>query len=449
MKLSKFGKKSVACIFIAVILAVSAGGGIKAHAYSKVSINNATIADLYLKNSDYNNAVKYYTLAIKESPKNTSLYLNRAAAYIKLNKSNLAMADYKKALAINPKLILDNKKMGDLFYAAKDYNSALYYYKRLKNMAGVSKDVYFELGKVLEKQGKHLNAAEAFTIALSIDKKNPDYYYYKGISMLALLNYNEAIKDFQLAVFYKKDYNDAYLKLADTFYASKDYKSAVENYAICVNNKYDELYCYMKTGYAYKALNSRKEAIDAFTNALSIDQNNFDAYKERGNLYHQIPYYDKSLDDGLKAVEIKDDEEVWQRLSDDYMHLNQLSKAMESINKTISINSKNFEAYRQRGLLNLKLSNTDKAYSDFNTMVSLNGSSTDAYVLRGISLKNLQKYNDSYDDFTTAIKLNPLNAEAYYYRSIVELKLNQRYNADMDLKKAEEIDSSIKVKATL
>lgn len=79
---------------------------------------------LFSKKDDYDKAMDEYNIAISME-KNSIAYAKRAELYVKLNKLNYAMSDYKYLYSINYDYSLDIAKIYDHM---KKRDSALFYY---------------------------------------------------------------------------------------------------------------------------------------------------------------------------------------------------------------------------------------------------------------------------------------------------------------------------------
>ena len=77
------------------------------------------------------------------------------------------------------------------------------------------------------------------------------------------------------------------------------------------------------------------------------------------------------------------------------------------------------------------------AIADFTKAIDLKYN--DAYGLRGEAKYYLQDYKAAIADFTDAITIDQGYAKAYYLRALSEIKLDQKTNGCIDLKKAREL----------
>jgi tetratricopeptide (TPR) repeat protein len=71
----------------------------------------------YARNSNYYEAIKSFTMAVKLDPAYARAYYNRAITYAGLDKMDLAIADYKKAIELKPDYAKAHYNLGRLYLA--------------------------------------------------------------------------------------------------------------------------------------------------------------------------------------------------------------------------------------------------------------------------------------------------------------------------------------------
>ena len=81
-------------------------------------------------------------------------------------------------------------------------------------------------------------------------------------------------------------------------------------------------------------------------------------------------------------------------------------KALEYLNKAISIDSNYADAYYNRGLTWIIRDNYDQAISDFNKAIELNPGYADAYSSRGITWHIKGNYDQAVSDYNDYLKIN-------------------------------------------
>ena len=82
-------------------------------------------------------------------------------------------------------------------------------------------------------------------------------------------------------------------------------------------------------------------------------------------------------------------------------------KALEYLNKAISLVSNYADAYNFRGNAWADKGNYDLAISDFNKAIELNPGDAAVYYNRGLAWQNKGNYDQAISDYNKALELNP------------------------------------------
>jgi len=129
----------------------------------------------YERNKVWTNEIILWEDVVNKSPHKARAYNNRGWAYYNQGQFTKAMADYNKALAINPGYIFS----------------------------------YDDRGLIYAKEGKYVQAIAEYNKAIAI---NPNYamiYYNRGCAYLKKDNDNQALLDFDKAIILNPEYIDA------------------------------------------------------------------------------------------------------------------------------------------------------------------------------------------------------------------------------------------------
>lgn len=121
---------------------------------------------------------------------------------------------------------------------------------------------------------------------------------------------------------------------------------------------------------------------------------------------------------------------------------NDFKNALNYLNKAISKDSFNYEAFYYRGLIYLYSNEFDKAIDDFSKTIELNKDFPDAYNNRGLAYSYLEQLSYALADFNRAIELDPKFAEAYMNRGSYYLAMEDNQNARRDLENAAKYNTS-------
>ena len=199
------------------------------------------------KQKNFMDLILVYDKCVETYPENPYLYNNRANVYKMLNKYDLALMDYEKAISLD-----------------KNYTSP-YLGKASLYVINSRED-------------------EALEILDTIIKKHPkeaSAYYYKGLALLFKKNKEQALRNFTLAIKYAKN-----LIIPAYYYRGN-------------------LYAFYKGNYK-KALSDYTKAICLLESDNDIDSINLDSiaevYHNRAIVYYKLNDNNSMIKDFLKAI---------------------------------------------------------------------------------------------------------------------------------------------------
>ena len=201
----------------------------------------------------YQEAFKYFDMAIKMDPNMAEAYECRGDAYLKFGE--ISQADSETLSAYNK--------------AIDDYNKAVY----------------------LDKT----NAATYY-------KKIAVAYYKRGVVHSDSKSYDAAIDDLNKALEFDPTYAPAYFKRGFIYgEIIKKYHVAIVNYygAIYFDSNNAEYYTWR--GRCYQALRQTETAISDFSKAIELNPSYWRAYKYRSECYRALGETEKANADSVKA----------------------------------------------------------------------------------------------------------------------------------------------------
>ncbi|MDD4580243.1 MAG: tetratricopeptide repeat protein [Methanothrix sp.] len=96
------------------------------------------------------------------------------------------------------------------------------------------------------------------------------------------------------------------------------------------------------------------------------------------------------------------------------LSMDMTDSALECYNKSIQINSKDADAWVNRGNALYKLGRLDEAIESYTNAIEIDPESEDAYNQKGIALGSRGEYSLSIEDFKKATSINESNSHAWY-----------------------------------
>jgi tetratricopeptide (TPR) repeat protein len=107
--------------------------------------------------------------------------------------------------------------------------------------------------------------------------------------------------------------------------------------------------------------------------------------------------------------------------------------ALSDLNQAVELNSGEWSALHERGLLLAEMGDKTGAIADFTEAIRLNPNSSESYAARGYELDYLDD-SGALSDYDRALALDPRNISALYGRSYAKLRLGDKAGAIADLK---------------
>ncbi|MFN4848846.1 tetratricopeptide repeat protein, partial [Microcystis sp.] len=350
----------------------------------------------------YDEGLAAINQAIDLAPR-AAWYGNRGNIYINQQKYELALADYNKAILLNP------------------------------NLAGA----YYNRGVLYRLQEKYDLALADWNKAIEINPNFAEAYVNRGALYYDLQKYELALADWNKAIKINPNLAQAYYNRGLLYHNQQKYELALADYnkAIDINPNY--ALAYNNRGNLYKNLQKYELALSDYSKAIKINPNDADAYYNRGVLYSDLQKYDLALSDYDKAIEINPNyAEAYVNRGVLYRLQEKYELALADYDKAIEINRNDAVAYYNRGVLYSYQQKYELALADYNQAIRINPNYANAYYNRGVLYYNLQKYDLALSDFSKAIEINPNLAQAYLGRGGLYAILRQTEKAKIDLQQA-------------
>ncbi|MCS6814912.1 MAG: tetratricopeptide repeat protein, partial [Cyanobacteria bacterium] len=166
---------------------------------------------------DKENAVIYYTQALRLNPHNDSAYNNRGLVYVELGNPQEAMADFCQALVINPDNVSARFNLGYVKAELGDRKGAIADYTHVIEHDPRFIAAYFHRGLARTRDGDKLGAIADYSHVIQLDETAAIAYFYRGLAHTKLNNNWSALQDFRQAVFlFTQQGNRTYLDKATT-----------------------------------------------------------------------------------------------------------------------------------------------------------------------------------------------------------------------------------------
>lgn len=420
----------------------------------------------YYAMKNYQPAAESYGKAIellkdnKQSAK--SLYYWRAQSYYSLEKYEDALADLKKALAIDSTIANYHAKAGDALYSLEEYMDAIPYYLKSIELGSSDKAVtatrYYWLGEsylkefMYEKaisalkgsieynpeygyaywalaaayygQRKWPEAATQYTKTLNYFKDDTastrDILYHRSVCYMESKDYVKAIADLDAITKRNPQDKSAIWQKATVLDKQKKYKEAIAVYNSLIdlykNDKFSLGSLYYQRGYNHLQMKDSILAKADFLQALGYSSYLTGANVQMGHLsfvskkyYEAKDYYSKGLTGYLAdSAEVS---KAWFRKGFSNLITGVGLTGKTDLETAVKFDSLNKEAHRYLGEVYFNAQYFNLAVAEFDKCIRLYKNVKDSlhkmYSYRGMSYSRLGKYKEALADYEQADKLNP------------------------------------------
>lgn len=174
--------------------------------------------------------------------------------YQRLKDPQSAIANYKKALELNPESIVANNNLGYSYLDLRRYELAAFYFRNVLSLNPEFAESTEGLCIALASLPPTLEALEVCTNAASLPNDSPVYQYLLGYIYFSLDHFREAIDGFTKSL-------------------STSPMGALSHNGL---------------GHSYFRLGQHKEALHHFQKAIEINPNLSDAYAGLGSVYYRL-----------------------------------------------------------------------------------------------------------------------------------------------------------------
>lgn len=192
----------------------------------KLYFFEAYYADISNDISMINRGISVLDSGITIAPSASYLYFERGQLYENIKNENAALADYKKAIQLNPKLLYAFARVREIYIARKMYDSIEQCYKNVLMYDSTYTDAWIGLGLTFSEEKKYDSAKQSFKKALVLDSTSKYAWRYLGILFSEEKKYDEAELSFKKA--FAADSNDVseLINLSSIYIEQKKYSQA-------------------------------------------------------------------------------------------------------------------------------------------------------------------------------------------------------------------------------
>ena len=222
------------------------------HSFANLSSLNTRKGNFYYNNDDFNAALKFFSKAIDYTSENLAgNYSNLGNCYSKLDQLEKAEVNYKKALKISPKFVINHINLANLYIEISDFilaekhsriaseldpiqpyyarvlasslvyqnklEEALLVYKKLVMTDGLNQTSYNDVAKTLFDLKRYDDLIEFLLNNESISLKKVTLLNFYGLAHFKLGNYEDSLSFFEKAILINPNSLNIYKNLISVY----------------------------------------------------------------------------------------------------------------------------------------------------------------------------------------------------------------------------------------
>jgi protein O-mannosyl-transferase len=201
----------------------------------------------------WNNVIRNY-------PEVSTAFANRGVVFSQQGKYGEAIADFRKALKLNPKLLDTYNHLGIVYAESGDIPKAVSLFNHVLKVKPRLAPTLYNLGKIYARTGQPEKAVSYYTRALNSYPRYVDAANNRGNIYLEEKDYEKALGDFSYVIRLAPDYPAAYFNRGNAYFYMKRWDNAIADYSRAIKLKPDYEKAYLNRINAYVMLRDYAKA---------------------------------------------------------------------------------------------------------------------------------------------------------------------------------------------
>lgn len=254
-------------------------------------------------------------------------------------------------------------------------------FEKAISLAPEFSDAHFNLGIVLQAQGKFDRAANSYRRTLSLNSGHPGAHNNLGALLQAQGQVPSAIEHYRRALQLEPRFVDAHENLGIALHIEGRLDEAIESYRQVLSLAPHRVEILEKLGDIYRKQGKNAEATEYYRKALQIDSNRPDVFNGLG-------------------LTLQD--------------TGRLNEAAESFRHALTLDPNHVNSHNNLGTVLRTLGQIDNAVDSYLCALRHDPDHADAYNNLGNAFQEQGRYREAENSYRSALKINPDFAETYH-----------------------------------
>jgi tetratricopeptide (TPR) repeat protein len=362
----------------------------------------------YQRNQVWETEVSLWTDVVKKSPNKARPRLSLGYALSKQDRPDEAIAQYAKAIQLNPEYEQAHNGLGAVLEKQGRFDEAVQHYRRALQIFPKYVAAINNLGVALEKQGKIHEAMEHYRVALDLKPDHADVLNNMGNALLNEDKTDEAVEYLRKAL--ELDPNSAivHFNLGNAYSKQGHKNEAIGHYLTALQLNPDHAEAHNNLGTELLSQGRIDEASKHLTAALNLNPDLAHAHSSMGNLLEKQGKLNEALEHYRQALALDPDfDEAHNNLGLAMAKQGRSDEAVDHYHRALEINPDYAEAHNNLGGELLRQGRLDEARDHLAAALDLDPSLAHAHSNMGVVLLQKGKIDAAISHLREALRLQP------------------------------------------
>lgn len=430
----------------------------------KPTLTSATVnlAKAYAEKGRYNEAKELLTQVTKGALADAEAHYNLAVLLMRENNVTAAVAEYERALAINPQHAHALNNLGVAYDSQANHKKAVEYFTKATQADPLFAEAFFNLGLAYFRLNDGPKATKAFEQALKLDQSNDEPYIQLGMLYLqqgkrdrAAIAFKKSIEiadeaqkeggKYKIARKYvnKKRSADAYRGLALAYLGLGKRDDAVATLKAAVNTLPDDPSAHEALGEAYMALGRADDAVKELQRRLELEPST-EARLDLARAYTKARKA-KEAEPIFQSVVKAEPDNVEARLGlvDLLLAMGSYAQAEKLLTEMLQKDPHQPQALSRAGILHSRMGRPDKALPELQEAANRDPTLFEARAELGYVLHRNSETDEGLKVLSDVLQDEPRLPIGLYYFGVLIYAKGQTRQAEESFKAAVTVDPTL------
>lgn len=274
--------------------------------------NQAAIAETYVLEGKYPQAVEIYKGLLDKSPKDDALWYMLAVVLQDMARYDEALDAIDHAIENNPDHLPYLIQKGNLYESLDLHSDAQKLYESILSQAvpddQIQNKVYLSsLGYAAKQLGDSTSAITFYKRALELAPEDQSLYHELAWTYMAVQDYAQAISTFNKVIGIAPEESLNYVYLGDCYYQLNNYNMAIKQYKDALELEPASTTANLKLADCYEQLEIFPLVIQYLEKHLEADPYDFYEYNRLIEFYTTLKMYDEAFNATQRLIQVDPD----------------------------------------------------------------------------------------------------------------------------------------------